>query len=78
MNYMCYWVAKNNNSNPLLMSNVKSRKKKRSIESTVYIHMGCPLTREGKQKKNQIFHFQKCPRPLARDCLLTTMCKCRV
>ena len=74
---MCYWVAKNNDSNPLLMSNVKSGKK-RSIESTVYIHMGCPLTREGKQKKNQIFHFGKCPRPLARDCLLTAMCKCRV
>ena len=40
--------------------------------------MGCPLTRERKQKKNLISIFNKCPRPLTRDCTLTGMCKYRV
>ena len=41
-------------------------------------YMGCPLRRERKQKKKSNFHFQKCPRPLTRECLLTGMCKYRV
>ena len=36
--------------------------------------MGCPLTRERTQKKNPIFIFKKCPRPLTRECPLTGMC----
>ena len=32
------------------------------------LYMECPLTRERKQKKNPIFHFQKCPRSLMGRC----------
>ena len=42
------------------------------------LYMGCPLSRERKQKKKSNFHFQKCPRPLTRECPLTGMCKYRV
>ena len=48
------------------------------IAKSQLLYMGCPLTREHKQKKNPNFYFQKCPRPLTRACPLTGMCKYRV
>ena len=42
------------------------------------LYMGCPRRKERKQNKNIIFHFQKCQRPLTRECLLTGTCRYRV
>ena len=44
------------------------------IAKTQLLYMGCPLTRERKQKKNPIFIF-KSERPLTRECPLTGICK---
>ena len=41
------------------------------IAKSQLLYIGCPLTRERKRKKNSNFHFQKCPRPLTRECPLT-------
>ena len=55
------------------------RLKTNFIAKSQLLHMGCPLTRERKQKKNPIFILvQKCPRPLTRECPLKEMCKYRV
>ena len=48
------------------------------IAKSPLLYMGCPLAREREQKKKSNFHFQKCPRPLTRECPLTGMCKYRV
>ena len=49
------------------------------IAKSQLLYTGCPLTRKRKPKKKKSnFHFQKCPRPLVRECPLTGMCKYRV
>ena len=90
VSYMLYWVTKTSNLNSLLMSKVKTLKKiyiytHVRVEYTVYIQQKsgeglkywCPHTKERKQKKNPIFHFQKChhPHPHMRECPLMGMCK---
>ena len=47
------------------------------IAKSQLLYMGCPLRRERKQKKKSNFHFQKCPRPLTRECPPAGMCKYR-
>ena len=49
--------------------------KDKFIAKSQLLYMGCPLTREHKQKKNPIFLFKSVLRPLARECPLTGICK---
>ena len=43
-------------------------------QEAVIIH-GLSVYERALTKAKSNFHFQKCPRPIARECLLTGMCK---
>ena len=53
-------------------------KDKFHCQVSIIIHGVSAYDRESKQKKNPIFHFQNCPRPLTRECPLTRICEYRV
>ena len=47
------------------------------IAKSHILYMGCPLAREGKQKKNPIF-ISKVSASNTRECPLTGICKYRI